>query len=117
MASKFIKKTTGLTGISVAKDPHNSLKILYGKILSTIEHMPSSAAYRKHTENVVKRRLDLVNQEQNVLKLEEKINCGQIEEVIRQAENELLLARKMITWKPWEPLVSAAPHNQWKWPV
>lgn len=48
--------------------------------------------------------------------LEKKIGCGQIEEVIVQAENELLLARKMLGWKPWESLLKPAPSAQWQWP-
>nr|XP_019596266.1 PREDICTED: NADH dehydrogenase [ubiquinone] 1 alpha subcomplex subunit 5-like isoform X2 [Rhinolophus sinicus] len=41
----------------------------------------------------------------DVKKLEDQLQGGQIEEVILQAENELSLARKMIQWKSWEPLV------------
>ena len=57
-----------------------------------------------------------VLQTKSVLEAEEKIGCGQIEEVIVQAENELNLARKMLTWKPWEPLMKEAHPNQWTWP-
>ncbi|GBP90601.1 NADH dehydrogenase 1 alpha subcomplex subunit 5 [Eumeta japonica] len=52
----------------------------------------------------------------NVYELEQKIGCGQAEELIIQAENELNLARKMLTWKPWEPLVTIPPPGQWNWP-
>ncbi|KAG0720000.1 NADH dehydrogenase [ubiquinone] 1 alpha subcomplex subunit 5 [Chionoecetes opilio] len=50
-------------------------------------------------------------------KLEKAINGGQLEEVVQQAENELSLARKMLDWKPWEPLVQEPPQGQWKWPM
>ncbi len=49
--------------------------------------------------------------------LETKINCGQIEEVIIQAENELELARKILEVKAWEPLVEEPKPTQWKWPM
>ncbi|KAG7159264.1 NADH dehydrogenase [ubiquinone] 1 alpha subcomplex subunit 5-like 2, partial [Homarus americanus] len=55
--------------------------------------------------------------ETDVLKLEKAISGGQIEEVIQQAENELTLARKMLEWKPWEPLVQEPTPGQWKWPI
>ena len=62
-------------------------------------------------------RAALVKNEANVGELEKKINSGQIEEVIIQAENELKLSRKILEWKSWEPLVAEAPANQWKWPI
>ncbi|XP_074759292.1 NADH dehydrogenase [ubiquinone] 1 alpha subcomplex subunit 5 isoform X4 [Athene noctua] len=56
-------------------------------------------------------------EETDVQKLQDKLNGGHIEEVIVQAENELSLARKMIQWKPWEPLVEEPPSDQWRWPI
>ncbi|XP_058045890.1 NADH dehydrogenase [ubiquinone] 1 alpha subcomplex subunit 5 isoform X2 [Ahaetulla prasina] len=57
------------------------------------------------------------HEESNVQRLENKLNSGQLEEVILQAENELSLAKKMLKYRPWEPLVEEPPENQWKWPV
>nr|XP_061809664.1 NADH dehydrogenase [ubiquinone] 1 alpha subcomplex subunit 5-like isoform X3 [Nerophis lumbriciformis] len=57
------------------------------------------------------------HEETDVEKLEKKINGGQIEEVIFQAECELALSRKMAEWKSWEPLIEEPPPNQWKWPI
>lgn len=110
------KVTTGLTGLAVAKNPHHTLGVLYGKILRTLQKMPENAAYRKYTEEIVNERAQIIKSNQSVDAIEKQIGCGQIEEVIVQAENELILARKMLNWKPWEPLVKEAPPNQWVWP-
>lgn len=59
----------------------------------------------------------MVKVEPDIKKLEDQLQCGQLEEVILQAENELSLARKMLQWKSWEPLVEQPPANQWKWPI
>merc|ERR1711862_246563 len=112
-----MKRATGLTGLNVAKTPHKTLTVLYDKILRTLEKMPENAAYRKHTELIIQDRLGAIKVEPTVAGLEKRINCGQVEEVIVQAEKELSLARKMIMWKPWEPLIEEAPQNQWKWPA
>uniref|UniRef100_A0A8C6UBU2 NADH dehydrogenase [ubiquinone] 1 alpha subcomplex subunit 5 n=1 Tax=Neogobius melanostomus TaxID=47308 RepID=A0A8C6UBU2_9GOBI len=112
-----LKKTTGLVGLAVSQNPHERLRVLYSKILASLQTMPQDAAYRRYTEQLVGERLHHVAMEPNVDKLEQKINCGQIEEVIFQAECELGLSRKMSEWKAWEPLVEEAPPNQWKWPI
>ncbi|XP_058045889.1 NADH dehydrogenase [ubiquinone] 1 alpha subcomplex subunit 5 isoform X1 [Ahaetulla prasina] len=112
-----LKKTTGLVGLAVCNNPHERLKILYTKILGILETMPQDAAYRKYTEKLINERFDIVKAESNVQRLENKLNSGQLEEVILQAENELSLAKKMLKYRPWEPLVEEPPENQWKWPV
>ncbi|XP_032498947.1 NADH dehydrogenase [ubiquinone] 1 alpha subcomplex subunit 5 [Phocoena sinus] len=113
----LLKKTTGLVGLAVCESPHERLKILYTKILDVLGQIPKNAAYRKYTEQITDERLSMVKAEPNVKKLEEQLQGGQIEEVILQAENELSLARKMVQWKPWEPLVEEPLANQWKWPI
>ncbi|XP_055974155.1 NADH dehydrogenase [ubiquinone] 1 alpha subcomplex subunit 5 [Sorex fumeus] len=113
----LLKKTTGLVGLAVCESPHERLRILYTKIIDVLEQMPTNAAYRKYTEQITNEKLGMVKAEPDVKKLEEKLQGGQIEEVILQAENELSLARKMMQWKPWEPLVEEPPANQWKWPI
>ena len=113
----LLKKTTGLVGLAVCETPHERLKILYTKILDVLGHIPKNAAYRKYTEQITNEKLSIVKAEPDIKKLEEQLQGGQIEEVILQAENELSLARKMIQWKPWEPLVEEPPASQWKWPI
>ena len=113
----LLKKTTGLVGLAVCETPHERLKILYTKILDVLGHIPKNAAYRKYTEQITDEKLSIVKEEPDVKKLEEQLQGGQIEEVILQAEKELSLARKMIQWKPWEPLVEEPPASQWKWPI
>ncbi|KAM8973005.1 NADH dehydrogenase [ubiquinone] 1 alpha subcomplex subunit 5 [Pelodytes ibericus] len=112
-----LKKTTGLVGLAVSQNPHERLRILYTKILATLQTIPKDAAYRKYTEQIVNERFNAIQTVTDVQQLEDTIKCGQIEEVVVQAENELSLARKMVEWKPWEPLTEEPPANQWKWPV
>ncbi|KAM4798817.1 NADH dehydrogenase [ubiquinone] 1 alpha subcomplex subunit 5-like [Urocitellus parryii] len=112
-----LKKTTGLVGLSVCESPQERLRILYTKILYVLEQIPKNAAYRKYTEQITNEKLGMVKAESDVKILEEQLQHGQIEEVILQAETELSLARKMLQWKPWEPLIEEPPANQWKWPI
>ncbi|XP_076061776.1 NADH dehydrogenase (ubiquinone) subunit ND-13B [Oratosquilla oratoria] len=111
------KVTTGVCGLAVAKNPHHTLGVLYNKILGCLQKMPTDAAYRQYTENIIKERDAVVKTEPDVAKLEELINGGQVEELIVQAERELNLARKMLEWKAWEPLAQEPHKNQWKWPI
>ncbi|XP_004401267.1 PREDICTED: NADH dehydrogenase [ubiquinone] 1 alpha subcomplex subunit 5-like isoform X1 [Odobenus rosmarus divergens] len=113
----LLKKTTGLVGLAVCESPHERLRILYTKILDVIEQIPKNAAYRKYIEQITNEKLSMVKAEPDVKKLEDQLQGGQLEEVILQAENELSLARKMLQWKPWEPLVEEPPANQWRWPI
>lgn len=117
MIGKVLKESTKITGLAVSKNPHHSLTVLYEKILKTLDKIPDNAVYKQHTKSLVENRFKLVKEVKDAQELEAKINSGQIEEVIKEAENELVLSRKMLEWKPWEPLIGQAPKNQWKWPI
>jgi len=111
------KLTTGLTGLIVSRTPHYTLSMLYTKTLKELAKMPQTSAYRKFTENTIQTRLAIVNSEKDVAVIESKINSGQVEELIVQAENELSLARRFLKKDhPWDPLIGQTPHGQWTWP-
>jgi len=56
----FYFQATGLTGLAVAKKPHHTLGVMYGKLLRAVAQMPNDAAYRKYTEQIVNERLQHV---------------------------------------------------------
>lgn len=56
----LLLQATGLTGLKVAQHPHHDLTVLYNKILKTLAKMPQNAAYRIHTEKLIKDRADIV---------------------------------------------------------
>lgn len=56
----FRLQCTGLTGLAVSKHPHKFLASVYGKILRTLAKMPENAAYRIHTEQIVKDRASVI---------------------------------------------------------
>ena len=136
MAS-YSKVVTGLTGLNVAKNPTHTLGVLYrydfkfcqimqcciifivffSKNLRALAKMPVDYPYRKHTESLINERVAAMKESSTIEDAEKRIGMGQIEEVIIQAENELMLARNILEWKAWEPLSEQAPANQWKWPL
>uniref|UniRef100_A0A183CEU1 Complex I subunit B13 n=1 Tax=Globodera pallida TaxID=36090 RepID=A0A183CEU1_GLOPA len=109
--------TTGLCGLYVNENPHKELRLLYRRILRVMDMIPAGNQYRMATEEIVKHRLSLVEEEPDIQKLEQKIGMGQIEEVFQQAEYELQTIRLYIQFKCWEPLVEQAEEGQWRWPI
>jgi NADH dehydrogenase (ubiquinone) 1 alpha subcomplex subunit 5 len=85
----------------------------YNTTLSAVARLPATAVYRQAVESVTQHRLSVVNSTENVNEIEEKLNAGQIEELILQAEDELKLLAKMEEWKPWENLETPIPKGQW----
>ncbi|KAF1780211.1 ETC complex I subunit [Phytophthora cactorum] len=68
---------------------------------------PEAKNYRNAVEQITNFRLNVVesNEDENVI--ERKINCGQLEELIEQAEDELTVIPVYIEHKLWESPVEA----------
>ncbi|KAI1315650.1 hypothetical protein EDD11_000543 [Mortierella claussenii] len=109
------KKTTGLYGLPVHPDPRPHLITIYSDTLKTLEQFPAHAVYRQATAALTNHRLNVVKDTEDISKIEKTLNAGQIEEVVVQAIDELKLASKMLEWKPWEPLETPAPKDQWNY--
>ena len=58
--STAAKITTGLTRLAVAKNPHHTLGVFYSKSLRALAKMPTDYAYRKHTEQIILERAEMV---------------------------------------------------------
>nr|XP_033328208.1 NADH dehydrogenase [ubiquinone] 1 alpha subcomplex subunit 5 [Megalopta genalis] len=114
--SRILKKTTGLTGLAVNPQARENLMKVYSQVLAALAILPQESAYRRNTEAIVKERNAIVQQNTNVADIENKIGYGQIEELLLQAQDELILAQRMSSWKPWESLTEEAPSHQWTWP-
>ncbi|XP_071868558.1 NADH dehydrogenase (ubiquinone) subunit ND-13B [Bombus fervidus] len=114
--SGLLKKSTNLTGLAVSVNPRVELRTLYDRILRLANQMPQDYIYRKSIESLVKERTDIILQNESVPDIEEKINQGQVEELIIHAKNEINLMRDMLEYKPWESLMEKSPPHQWTWP-
>ncbi|KAI8849219.1 ETC complex I subunit conserved region-domain-containing protein [Chytridium lagenaria] len=99
-----LKETTGIYGIPVHPNPRPELISLYHKLLSNVDRIPAHSVYRKSVEAMTKHRLQIVEAEESVSKIEAKIDNGQIEELIKQAEDEINLLNALQRAKAWEPL-------------
>lgn len=51
----------------------------------------------------------MVSENEDISKIEETLNIGQVQEIIEQAENELELIPHMGDWKPWEMKAGKKP--------
>ncbi|KAJ2726674.1 hypothetical protein GGI07_000397 [Coemansia sp. Benny D115] len=110
------KLTTGIVGVPVNPNARPQLIELYKKTLSELKtKIPETAVYRQSVEAITVQRLNIVEQNEDPKKIEELINCGQIEELVDQAQDEIKLISRMAEWKAWEPLEEAAPPRQWEY--
>ncbi|KAF8380167.1 hypothetical protein HHK36_027650 [Tetracentron sinense] len=96
-----VKETTGIVGLDVVPNAREVLISLYSKTLKEIQAVPEDEGYRKAVENFTRHRLKVCQEEEDCEKIEKRLGCGQVEEIIEEAQDELKLIAKMIEWDPW----------------
>lgn len=106
-AAPLQKAETGLCGFPVQPAGREILTKLYENILAKLGEMEASAPYRVHMTRILNHRLDILRTTENILDIEAKIEDGQIEELIDDAEDELNMLPSYIESKMWQ-----AP-NKW----
>ncbi|KAK7380394.1 hypothetical protein VNO78_32904 [Psophocarpus tetragonolobus] len=96
-----VKASTGIVGLEVVPNAREVLIELYNKTLKEIQKVPEDEGYRKAVESFTKHRLTVCNEEHDWEAIEKRLGCGQVEELIEEAQDELKLIDKMIEWDPW----------------
>ncbi|MFS7949691.1 putative NADH dehydrogenase [ubiquinone] 1 alpha subcomplex subunit 5 [Helianthus anomalus] len=91
-----VKETTGIVGLEVVPNAREVLIDLYNKTLTEIQRVPEDEGYRKAVESFTRHRLSVCEQEEDWESIEKKLGCGQVEELIEEARDELKLIDKMI---------------------
>jgi NADH dehydrogenase (ubiquinone) 1 alpha subcomplex subunit 5 len=91
-----VKETTGIVGLEVEPNARELLIGLYTKTLKEIQAVPEDEGYRKAVESFTKHRLNVCQEEQDWEAIEKRLGCGQVEELIEEASDELDLIGKMI---------------------
>ena len=91
-----VKETTGIVGLEVVPNAREVLIDLYSKTLKEIKAVPEDEGYRKAVESFTSHRLKVCQEEKDWELIEKKLGCGQVEELIEEAQDELTLIGKMI---------------------
>lgn len=95
-----LKRTTGITGLSVHPNPLPELTKTYESTLATLSSIPQTSVYRQGVEALTHRKLKIVqNANGDISAAERELDEGQIEEALDIASDELKLAAKMVEWK------------------
>ncbi|KAG6483964.1 hypothetical protein ZIOFF_060757 [Zingiber officinale] len=95
---KKVKETTGIVGLDVVPNAREVLISLYTRTLREIQVVPPDEGYRKAVESFTRQRLNVCLEEDDWEEIENRLGCGQVEELIEEAKDELTLISKMIEY-------------------
>jgi NADH dehydrogenase (ubiquinone) 1 alpha subcomplex subunit 5 len=96
------KDFTGLPGYPVEPKWRGKLLALYDQTLAATEGIPASHPYRQSVEALTRHYAKVVTEAEDYEVVETSIGLGQVEQLIRMAENELKLIEDFKIWKTWE---------------
>lgn len=97
------KTSTGIVGLEVEPEAKTVLLSLYAKTLDALAEVPAGAEYRKTVEGMTKERLAVVEGTDDLLAIEKAVGCGQVEQLIQQAQDELSLIPKLVAARAFDP--------------
>jgi len=91
---------TGIAGLYQHPNPRPALVALYNHTLKVLEtKYPKDSIYKQSVEALTKNRLKIVEENEIVENIENKIGGGLIEELVIQANDELTLANELAELK------------------
>ncbi|KAL7434099.1 hypothetical protein ACHAXH_005329 [Discostella pseudostelligera] len=99
------KTSTGLVGLAVDHDAVPKMIIKYQALLDKLasSDMPPTAQYRINVEKIARYRIMAAQSNlDDPEKVEEMCNCGQVEELVIQAENEMIVMDMYLRNRWWE---------------
>ena len=97
------KASTGYVGLPVEPDAKPILMSLYAQTLTALEAVPPSAEYRKNMEGLIKGRLTVIEKTDDLIAIEAEIGCGQMEQMIESAKDELALIPMLLDADAFSP--------------
>ena len=89
------KESTGIVGLPVVENSREVLAQLSRGILKAVAKLPETAHYRRAVEAVYTERLQACQAHSDPSDVEAALGQGQMEELIRMAEDEARLIPKM----------------------
>ena len=98
-----LKTTTGLVGLDVEPQWKEKLTALYEQTLEDAKALPEDSKYRQNVEAISKFRMKVVQEEEHGDAVEARVDCGQVEEMIVHAQEELGLLQHYVEMRLWEP--------------
>ena len=90
-------------GLAVDPDALPKMITKYGALLDKVKVMPETAQYRINIEQICNHRIKAATDHpEDPEKVEELCNCGQVEELVVQADDEMIVMDMYIKNRWWE---------------